>query len=73
MKSIAERWPRSSGALKKEDQRYGERLVELAKRHSSETFIAFDHPLEAAVFSALVETIKRQDRIELIFKEDVDF
>jgi hypothetical protein len=26
-----------------------------------------------AVFSALVETIKRQDRIELIRKEDVDF
>ena len=73
MKSIADRWTRSSRALKKEDQWYDERLVELAKKHSSETFIACDHPLEAAVLSALVETIKRQDRIELILKEDVDF
>ena len=73
MKSIADRWTRSSRALKKECQRYGERLVEMAKRHSSETFIACDHPLEAADFSALVGTIKRQDWIELILKEDVDF
>lgn len=73
MKSIADRWTRSSRALKKEDQQYGERLVELAKKHSSETVIARDDPLEAAVFSALVETLKRQDRIKLILKEDVDF
>lgn len=72
-KSFADRWTRSSRARKKEDQRYGERLVELAKKHSSETFIASDHPLGDAVFSALAETIKRQDRIELILKEDVDF
>ena len=73
VKSIADHWTRSSRALKKEDQQYGEKLVELAKKHSSETFIACDHPLGAAVFSALAETIKRQDRIELILKEDVDF
>jgi hypothetical protein len=46
--------------------------VELAKKHSSEAFIACDDPLEAAVFSALVETIKRQDQIESFLKENVD-
>ena len=72
VKRIAERWARSSRALKKEDQQYGEKLVELAKKYSGESFISCDDPLEAAVFSALVETIKRQDQIELLLKEDVD-
>lgn len=61
VKSIADRWARSSRALKKEDQQYGEKLVQLAKKHSSEAFIGCDDPLEAAVFSALVEMLKRQD------------
>jgi len=58
--------------LKKEDRPYGERLVELAKKHSSEAFIACDDPLEAAVFSALVEMLKHQDQIESRSREDVD-
>jgi hypothetical protein len=72
VKKIADNWARSSRALKKEDQQYGERLVELAKKHSSEAFIACDDPLEAAVFSVLVETLKRQDQIESRLREDVD-
>ena len=72
VKSIADRWARSSRALKKEDRQYGEKLVELAKKHSSEAFMACDDPLEAAVFSVLVETIKRQDQIEARLREDVD-
>ena len=72
VKSIADRWARSSRALKKEDRQYGEKLVELAKRHSSEAFMACDDPLEAAVFSVLVETIKRQDQAEARLREDVD-
>jgi hypothetical protein len=60
--SIADRWARSSRALKKEDQKYGEILVKLAKMHSSEAFIACDDPLEAVVFSVLVEMIKRQEK-----------
>jgi hypothetical protein len=72
VKSIADRWARSSRALKKEDQQYGEKLVELAKKHSSESFNACDDPLEAAVFSAFIETIKRQDQIESLLREDVD-
>ncbi len=72
VKSIADRWARSSRALKKEDRQYGEKLVELAKKHSSEAFMACDDPLEAAVFSVLVETIKRQDQAEARQREDVD-
>ena len=62
MNCIADRWARSSRALKREDQQYGEKLVEMAKMHSSEAFIACDDPLEAVVFSVLVETIKRQEK-----------
>ena len=62
MTRIADSWARSSRALKKDDQQYGEKLVELAKMHSSEAFIACDDPLEAAVFSVLVEMIKRQEK-----------
>ena len=72
VKQIADRWARSSRELKKEDRPYGERLVELAKKHSSEAFIACDDPLEAAVFSALVEMLKHQDQIESRLREDVD-
>lgn len=64
MKSTAEHWARSSRALKKEDRPYGEKLVELAKRHSSEAFYGCDDPLEAAVFSVLIEVLKRQETKE---------
>jgi hypothetical protein len=64
VKSTADHWTRSSRALKKEDQPYGERLVELAKRHASEAFYGCDDPLEAAVFSVLVEMIKKQAQKE---------
>jgi hypothetical protein len=72
VKRIADRWARSSRALKKEDQQYGEKLAEMAKKHSSEAFIACNDPLEAAVFSVLVETLKRQDQIESHLKNDMD-
>ena len=64
VKSTADRWARSSRALKKDDQPYGERLVELAKRHASEAFYGCDDPLEAAVFSVLVELIKEHAKRE---------
>ena len=60
----ADRWARSARALNKEERRYGECLVELAKTHSSEAFVACDDPLEAVVFSVLIEILKRQDRLE---------
>jgi len=63
VKRIAERWIAVKKALKKEDQVYAERLAEMAKRHSSEAFYAFDDPLEAAVFSVLIEMMKEMDRM----------
>jgi len=58
VKEIAESWSRTKRALKKEDQKYAEMLAEMAKKHSSEVFYLFDDPLEAAVFSVLLEIVK---------------
>ena len=64
VKSTADRWARSARALKKDDQPYGERLVALATMHASEAFYGCDDPLEAAVFSVLVEMLKKQEQKE---------
>ena len=61
VKELADRWFRARRALRKEDQAYAERLADMAKRHASEGFDAFDDPLEAAVFSVLVEILKELD------------
>lgn len=66
MREVSERWLRAKRALKKEDQQYAEKLAAMAKKHSSEGFYAFDDPLEAAVFSVLLEMMKEME------KEDVD-
>ncbi len=66
VREIAERWGRVKRALKREDQAYADRLIEMAKKHSSEGFYALDDPLEAAVFSAMVEMLKEME------KRDVD-
>jgi len=62
VRETTERWARVKRALKREDQVYADRLIEMAKKHSSEGFYAFDDPLEAAMFSALVEMLKEMDR-----------
>jgi hypothetical protein len=54
-KEVSARRLKASRALKKEDQVYGQMLAEMAKKHSNE---AQDDPLEAAIFSALVELMK---------------
>ena len=59
VKDVSARWLKASKALKKEDQIYGQRLAEMARKHSSEAFYALDDPLEAAVFSALIELLKK--------------
>jgi len=66
VKEVSERWSRARKAMRRGDQVYADALIEMAKRHSSEGFYAFDDPLEAAVFSALVEILKEID------KRDVD-
>ena len=58
MKDVSNRWLKAARGLKKEDQAYGLKISELARRHSSEAFYALDDPLEAALFSVLVEMIK---------------
>ena len=62
VKDISARWLKASKALKKEDQVYGQRLAEMANKHSSEAFYALDDPLEAAVFSVLLELVKEMDK-----------
>jgi hypothetical protein len=69
---VAHRWLKASRALKREDQIYGQRLAEMVKIHSSEAFYALDDPLEAAVFSVLIELLKERDREEAGKKGDVD-
>ena len=54
-KEVSARWLKTSKALKKEDQVYGQEVAEMAKMHSSEAFYALDDPLEAAAFSVLAE------------------
>ena len=62
--AVADRWLRARRAMRKEDQSYAEELAAMAKRHASEGFYAFDDPLEAALFSVLVELLKERDREE---------
>ena len=60
--TTAERWTRVRRAMRKEDQVYAAKLVEMMQRHAREGFCAFDDPLEAAIFSVLVEIVKEVDR-----------
>jgi hypothetical protein len=59
---VSARWLKASRALKKEDQICGHKLAEMVKMPSDEDFYAFDDPLEAAIFSALVEMMKELER-----------
>jgi hypothetical protein len=59
VKALADRWERAARALPGLDREYGVQVAAMAKRHASEAFCAFDDPLEAAVFSVLVEILKK--------------
>ena len=61
VKDLAGRWLRARRGLMREDQARAERLAGMAKRHASEGFYALDDPLEAAVFSVLIEILKELD------------
>ncbi len=58
VKEVSSRWAKAGRALQKEDQVYAQKLAEMAKKHSSEAFYALDDPLEAAIFSVLIELLK---------------
>jgi|Deesub1362A_J573_1020465.scaffolds.fasta_scaffold00668_16 hypothetical protein len=64
VKEIADRWIRTKKALKKEDQIYAEELARMTKMHSNEVFYLFDDPLEAAMFSLLLEMLKKIDDLK---------
>jgi hypothetical protein len=55
VKDLAERWARVARTLRPEDRPDAARLAASAKKHSSEAFFGCDDPLEAAIFSALVD------------------
>lgn len=63
-KEVSARWLKTSKDLKKEDQICGEKLAGMVKKHSSEAFYALDDPLEAAVFSVLVELMRKLEKAE---------
>jgi hypothetical protein len=64
-KDVSARWSESQpSSEEREDQVYGQKLAEMAKKHSSEAFYALDDPLEAAVFSVLVELLKEMDMVD---------
>jgi hypothetical protein len=64
VKEVSARWLKASKALKKEDQTYGQKVADMAKKHSSEAFYAMDDPLDAAVFSVLLEMVKDMDKAD---------
>jgi hypothetical protein len=61
VKHTHDRWVRVQKAMREDDQKYAKKLADMAKKHSSAGFYAFDDPLEAAVFSVLVEMLKEID------------
>jgi hypothetical protein len=63
VKGLSEHWARVPRALRPEDRAAAEHLVQAVKKHSSEAFFGCDDPLEAAVFSALVEIARHQDEM----------
>lgn len=63
-KDVADRWLKARRAMNVEDKAYAVKLAAMAKKHSSEAFCAFDDPLEAAVFSVLVEIMKKMEVLE---------
>lgn len=72
VKDVSARWLKASKALKKEDQIYGQKMAEMARKHSREAFYALDDPLEAAVFSVLVEIMKRwRSRIMTLLRSNL--
>lgn len=62
MKNTALRWQRVKQAMRVEDQVYAERLAVMIAAHARDRFTVFEDPLEAALFSVLIELMKEIDR-----------
>ena len=63
--AVADRWLKARRALRPQDQKYAKRLAEMAKAHTSEAFYALDDPLEAAVFSVLIEILRELEESDV--------
>jgi len=61
VKETTDRWGRASQDIREEDRAYAGHVLAMAKRHASEEFYLFDDPLEAAVFSTLVELLAQKE------------
>ncbi len=61
VQDVTSRWERAGKAMRPDDRPYAAMIADFTKRHTSAIFYTFDDPLEAAVFSVLVEILKRLD------------
>ncbi|NMB79900.1 MAG: hypothetical protein GYA23_12495 [Methanomicrobiales archaeon] len=61
VKALTERWERAGRKQDRDHRGPAAALATSARRHSSEAFFGCDSPLEAVLFSSLVE-ISREDR-----------
>jgi hypothetical protein len=60
LKGVAERWERAARGSPAYRTRAGTRIAGWSAKHASEAFFGCDDPVEAALFSALVELQREQ-------------
>jgi hypothetical protein len=58
VRDLAGTWEKTARKLDRDDREPGRKLAGFAKTHSSEAFFGCDNPLEAALFSSLLEISK---------------
>lgn len=61
VKEITGRWEQMARSLPGAEGDAALRVVQMARRHASEGFYAFDDPLEAALFSVFIEILKARE------------
>lgn len=61
VKEITGRWERLARSLPGAEGEAALMVVQMARRHASESFYAFDDPLEAALFSVFIEILKSRE------------
>ncbi|HOT02934.1 MAG TPA: hypothetical protein PK069_01990 [Methanolinea sp.] len=61
VREILSRWERAARALPGKEREHALRVIAMARVHASECFYAFDDPLEAVLFSVLLEVAKERE------------
>jgi hypothetical protein len=69
---VADRWVRAKRALKAGDQKYADRLADMIRAHSGDRIAPINDPLEAAIFSLLVELVKEEEHSRDICQDQSD-